>query len=82
MLVAACVGYVMTAFGYPVIVFIIAFFLGAGFESSLSQSLVILDGDPRALISHPVALALLILAVVTMIWLARGRSLDSTDPKG
>ena len=80
MLVAACVGYVMTALGYPVIVFIIAFFLGAGFESSLSQTLVILDGDPLALINHPVALAFLVLAVVTMIYLRRGRSLDSDAP--
>ncbi|MGB2201391.1 MAG: tripartite tricarboxylate transporter permease [Pseudooceanicola atlanticus] len=73
MLVSACVGYVMMAFGYPVIVFIIAFFLGAGFERSLSQSLVILDGNPLAVVQHPVALALLILAAVTVIWLSRGR---------
>jgi putative tricarboxylic transport membrane protein len=73
MLVSACVGYVMMAFGYPVIVFIIAFFLGAGFERALSQSLVILDGNPLAVAQHPVALALLILAAVTVIWLSRGR---------
>lgn len=73
MLVSACVGYVMMAFGYPVIVFIIAFFLGAGFERALSQSLVILDGNPLAVVQHPVALALLILAAVTVIWLSRGR---------
>ena len=72
MLIAAGVGYVMTAFGYPVIVFIIAFFLGNGFESALSQSLVILDGNPLGVMSHPVALGLLALAVVTVIWLGRG----------
>ena len=72
MLIAAGVGYVMTAFGYPVIVFIIAFFLGNGFESALSQSLVILDGNPLGVMSHPVALGLLSLAVVTVIWLGRG----------
>ena len=78
MLVAAVVGYAMTALGYPVIVFIIAFFLGAGFESALSQALVILDGTPVNLLGHPIALALLVVAAVTVVWLARGRnSLDS-----
>lgn len=72
MLIAAVAGYVMTALGYPVIVFIIAFFLGEGFERSLSQSLVILDGDPRGLVSHPIALVLLLLAVALAVWLGRG----------
>lgn len=81
MLIAACVGYTMTAFGYPVIVFIIAFFLGGGFESALSQSLVILDGNPLRVIDHPVALGLLVLAVGTTVWLGRGRrkGLDSPE---
>jgi len=72
MLVAAVVSYVMGAFGFPVVVFIIAFFLGEGFERSLSQTLVFLDGDPLALVNHPVALALLALAGVTAWWLGRG----------
>jgi putative tricarboxylic transport membrane protein len=40
MLVFAALGYLMTAFGYSVVIFIIAFFLGPRFEMSLSQSLV------------------------------------------
>ena len=75
MLIAAALSYAMTATGFPVIVLIIAFFLGARFERSLSQALVILDGDPRALASHPVALALLIGAVVLAWWMGR-------DPRG
>lgn len=72
MLVAAGLAYVMTALGFPVIVFIIAFFLGEGFERSLSQSLVILDANPANLVAHPVALALLVLAAVSAVWLGRG----------
>lgn len=69
MLVFAVVGYVMTMFGYSVVVFIIAFFLGNRFETYLSQTLVILDGKPSGLLGHPVALALLVLAALSVWWL-------------
>ncbi|WP_375688081.1 tripartite tricarboxylate transporter permease [Pseudooceanicola sp. LIPI14-2-Ac024] len=72
MLAAAALSYVMTAFGFPVVVFIIAFFLGEGFERSLSQSLVILDGNPLNLLHFPVALGLLALAAASAVWLGRG----------
>ncbi len=72
MLIAAVVAYVMGALGFPVIVFIIAFFLGEGFERSLSQSIVILDANPVNVVYHPVALALLALAVISAVWLGRG----------
>ncbi len=72
MLIAAVFAYGMTSLGFPVIVFIIAFFLGEGFERSLSQSLVILDANPANLIQHPVALALVVLACVAAVWLGRG----------
>lgn len=74
MLIAAALAYAMRAAGYPVIVFIIAFFLGPKFESTLSQTLVILDGDPAAVIGHPVALVLLLAAVVSFWWLGRRSS--------
>ena len=69
MLIFAMTGYVMRLFGYPVVVFIITFFLGKQFELSLSQALVILDGKPGAILQFPIALALLALAVVTVWWL-------------
>lgn len=73
MLSLAVPGWLMTSFGYPVIVFIIAFFLGERFETSLSQSLVRLQGDPARLAWHPIALALLVLSVVAVWWLHRRR---------
>lgn len=71
MLISAVVSYGMGLMGLPVIVFIIAFFLGNRFESLLSQTLVTLDGSPLALLQHPVALGLLGLSAVSVIWLSR-----------
>lgn len=71
MLAFAMLGYVMNLFGYPVVVFIIAFFLGGQFERLLAQTLVILDGDPLALSGHPVALVLLALAAFCLWWFGR-----------
>lgn len=67
MLVFAGAGYLMTAFGFSVVIFIIAFFLGPRFEISMSQSLVLLNGDPLALLHYPIALVLLALAAVS-VW--------------
>jgi putative tricarboxylic transport membrane protein len=69
MLIFAGVGYVMGIFGYSVVVFIIAFFLGPRFELSLSQALTIIDGDPWVLLSHPIALLLLLMALAAVYWL-------------
>ncbi|TNE35025.1 MAG: Tricarboxylate transporter family protein [Alphaproteobacteria bacterium] len=69
MLIFALTGYFMSLFGYSVVVFIIAFFLGNKFELSLSQTLVILDGHPTNLLSHPLALVLLTCAVLSAWWL-------------
>ncbi len=68
MLIFAGIGYLMTSFGYSVVIFIIAFFLGPRFEISLSQSLALTNGKPAALLDHPIALALLVLALVCLIW--------------
>lgn len=71
MLVFAGVGYLMTRFGYSVVIFVIAFFLGPRFEISLSQSLVLTDGNPAALLNYPIALALLALAAISAVWFRR-----------
>lgn len=71
MLIAALVSLAMSATGFPVIVFIITFFLGARFERALSQSLTILNGDPIALLGHPFAVLLLLGAVIVAIRMRR-----------
>ncbi|WP_029041666.1 tripartite tricarboxylate transporter permease [Cucumibacter marinus] len=66
MLIFAALGYAMTSFGYSVVIFIIAFFLGDRFERSLSQALVITNGEPSALIDHPVAILLILVSLISL----------------
>lgn len=74
MLAFAVLGFVMTAFGFSVVVFIIAFFLGPRFEISLSQTLALLNGDPLRLLDYPFGLAMIVAAPVLAVWLARRRA--------
>ncbi len=69
MLTFAALGYVMTSFGYPVVVFVIAFFLGPRFELSLIQTLIVTRGDITRLLQHPVAIAFLVLSIVIIYML-------------
>jgi putative tricarboxylic transport membrane protein len=69
MFVFAFIGYLMNAFGYSVIVFIIGFFLGERIELTLAQSLTIIDGDPWVLLSHPIALILFVLAIISTYYM-------------
>ncbi len=69
MFVFAFIGYLMNVFGYSVIVFIIGFFLGERIELTLAQSLTIIDGNPKVLLSHPVALILFVMAVFTVYYM-------------
>lgn len=69
MLLFSCIGVLMRFFGFSVVAFVIAFILGPRFELSLSQALTITNRDPAALLSHPVALAFLLLAVLAVYFL-------------
>lgn len=79
MLIFALFGYLMAAFGYSIVIFIIAFFLGPRFEISIAQSLALTDGNLLRLAQSPVALALLILSVVVVIWLMRKNAKGEKD---
>ena len=57
--------------------FIIAFFLGPRFEKSIAQSLALTNGDLTQVLKSPVAVALLLLSVVSFVWfLARSREAE------
>jgi len=71
MLGFAGLGYLMTSFGYSVVIFIIAFFLGPRFESSLGQGLVLLNGDPTGIVYHPIAMILLLCSAASLVWFLR-----------
>ena len=74
MLIFAVLGILMHSFGYSMVIFIIAFFLGPQFEKSLSQALALLNGDLLQVYKSPVALALLILSVVSVFWFLSKRT--------
>ena len=77
MLIFAAMGYLMSSFGYPLVIFIIAFFLGPRFEKSIAQSLALTNGDLTQVYKSPVAVALLVLAVVSFFWfLWRGKEIS------
>ena len=67
----AVLGYLMTSFGYSLVIFIIAFFLGPRFEKSIAQALALTNNDLTQVIYSPVALALLILSAVSVVWFLR-----------
>ncbi|MDD9739848.1 tripartite tricarboxylate transporter permease [Marinovum sp. SP66] len=71
MLIFAVLGSLMTSFGYSLVIFIIAFFLGPRFEKSIAQALALTNNDLTQVIYSPVALALLILSAVSVVWFLR-----------
>ncbi len=71
MLIFAVVGYVMSSFGYSLVIFIIAFFLGPRFEISIAQTLALTNGDLTQIHRYPVALVLLVLSVAAVVYLLR-----------
>lgn len=74
MLIFAGLGYLMTSYGYSVVIFIIAFFLGPRFEVSLSQSLALMNGDWTRIVNYPIALILFVLAGITTAWFLSRRT--------
>ena len=71
MLIFATIGYLMSSFGYSLVIFIIAFFLGPRFEKSISQSLALTNGDLSQILKSPIAVALLALSVMSFAWFMR-----------
>lgn len=76
MIAFAILGLIMNALQYPVVVFIIAYFLGPRFELSLGQTATILRGDVSNLANHPVAIVLLMMSLFSIYWLGfrRGKT--------
>jgi putative tricarboxylic transport membrane protein len=69
----AVLGYLMHRFDYSRVTFLIGFVIGPQFELSLRQALIITDRDPAALLSHPIALAILATAVIGGLLSMRAR---------
>ena len=72
MLLFALLGYIMTRYGFSIVIFIIAFFLGPRFEISIAQSNSLMSGDWTRIVEYPIAIALLVLSVITLFFILRG----------
>jgi putative tricarboxylic transport membrane protein len=62
-------GYFMRRFGFPLAPVNIGFIMGTFLETSVRQSLIISQGNPFIFITHPIALAFLILTIL-MVFVA------------
>lgn len=61
------VGYLLQRFGFPLPPILLALILGPMAESNLRRTLVISQGDPSVILHQPIAMFLLILAVVSLV---------------
>ena len=78
MLIFAALGYIMTRYGFSIVIFIIAFFLGPRFEISIAQSTALMSGDWFRIVEYPIAIVLLGLAGLTLFYFLR--SLRAANP--
>lgn len=72
MLIFAALGYIMTRYGFSIVIFIIAFFLGPRFEISIAQSTALMGGNWFRIVEYPIAIVLLGLAGLTLFYFLRG----------
>lgn len=75
MIGAAMLSYAMTLFGYSIVTFLIAFVLTPKLEQSIYQSILISNGDPSALLYHPVAILLLLLSAAIVVRFAKRQNI-------
>ena len=65
-------GYVMMRYDYPLSPILLALILGPMAEANLRRAMVISGGDPSILVSRPIAVGLMVLAVVSLVLSIRG----------
>ena len=65
-------GYVMMRYDYPLSPILLALILGPMAEANLRRALVISNGDFNVLFSRPIAVGLMILAVISLVLAIRG----------
>ena len=61
------VGYLLQRYGFPLPPILLALILGPMAESNLRRTLVISQGDPSVILHQPIAMFLLILAVLSLV---------------
>ena len=66
-------GYVMMRYDFPLSPILLALILGPMAEANLRRAMVISSGDPSILVSRPIAVGLMVLAVVSLLVSIRGQ---------
>lgn len=61
------IGYLMQRYGFPLSPILLALILGPMAESNLRRTMVIFDNNPLVFLTRPISLALLLLAVVSLV---------------
>lgn len=69
MLAFGFIGYLMKLGGFSIVAFIIGYVLTPELEAKLVQSMLISRGDVMVVLQHPIAIILLIMAVISAIYL-------------
>ncbi|MEO1987842.1 MAG: tripartite tricarboxylate transporter permease [Martelella sp.] len=82
MVVAAVVGWGMRIYGYSIIAFIVAFVLTPMLERSINQTILLTNGDWSILLKHPIAIALFVMAIVSILYLGRRKRLPGAVAAG
>jgi len=65
-------GYIMARYDYPLSPILLSLILGPMAESNLRRAMVISGGDYSVLVSRPIAVVLMVLAVVSLVLSIRG----------
>lgn len=80
MLIFGFVGYFMKKLDYSFVTFVVGYVLGPMAELTIRQSMILSDADPAKLLEHPIAIAFLLLAVLS-IWRFGAAGLSSATDK-
>jgi putative tricarboxylic transport membrane protein len=83
--IVGIIGFLMRRYDFPVAPAIIGLILGPLAEAQFRRALTISQGDPSVFVTHPLSLALLVIAlfvvvVPVVISRLRAKSLDGTAP--
>ena len=78
------VGYLMRRLRFSVLPFVIAFILANNLEEAVRQAFSATGADPWFLLSSPISIGFMVLAVLVVVFFARGRGGRETkgDPLG
>ncbi|MBF9033277.1 Tricarboxylate transporter family protein [Rhodobacterales bacterium HKCCE2091] len=67
MIATALLGCVMRVFGYSLVAFIVAFILTPELEKAILQTRLLTDDNYIVLLEHPIAIALIVLSVISVV---------------